>query len=115
MISNGDKIKEAWNNLTKLLPKWAKDKANLFLLADQELVIHQAKEKEVHIKKDRCVQCGECCLNIPDNFTPFGTNGEGRCNALDENYSCSAGGNKPFKCLADPLKTNIPNCSIRYF
>ena len=51
ITDDGKAIKKAWENLIETLPQWAKDKANLFLLADQELVIHQAKGIPVHIKK----------------------------------------------------------------
>ena len=79
--TNGKAIKEAWGNLVSLLPDWAKKKANLFLLADQELVLHQAFGFDVHIKDKRCVMCGSCCLETPDGHTPFGSTNM-VCNAL---------------------------------
>lgn len=116
---NPDELKRAWDALVKLLPSWAREKANLFLLADQELVIHQASGQEVHIKKDRCIYCGSCCLETPDGHTKFGSDEEMKCNALykdgEGNWLCGAGPNKPFRCLSDPLKGNVPDCGIAYF
>lgn len=117
-MDNGKEIKQAWENLIKVLPDWAKDKANIFLLGDQELIIHQAKNVPVHIKKDRCVQCGECCLSTPKGHTPFGSDDKKKCNALyrDGNkWLCKAGPNRPFRCLSDPIKANVPGCKIRYY
>jgi hypothetical protein len=111
------KITEAWNNLVALLPEWATKDRGLFLLANQELVIHQACGYEVHIKDGRCTNCGDCCLETPDGHTPFGSNDEEVCNALykDGNkWLCNAGAKKPFRCLADPMKENVPTCEIRY-
>lgn len=118
MEVNSKALEKAWEILIELLPEWIKDKANIFLLADQELVIHQAKGYEVHIKKDRCIQCGECCLETPKKHTPFGSNDELKCNALykeGDRWLCDAGSKKPFKCLADPLKVNVSGCAITYF
>jgi len=118
ITDDGKAIKKAWENLIEILPQWAKDKANLFLLADQELVIHQAKGIPVHIKKVRCVNCGECCLQTPKKHTPFGSDDEFKCNALEkvgDKWLCTAGPNRPFRCLADSLKANVPGCNIRYF
>lgn len=80
--TDGAEIKAAWEKLKSLLPEWVNKKANLFLLADQELVLHQAMGLDVHIKTGRCVRCGECCLETPDGHTPFGSDDELKCNAL---------------------------------
>jgi len=116
---NKKKIEKAWNDLVALLPTWATEKANLFLLADQELVIHQAigVGLEPHIKKDRCTHCGDCCLETPDGHTPFGSDDEEKCNALykeGDKWLCGAAANRPFRCLSDPMKGNVPTCQIRY-
>ena len=111
-----EEITKAWDDLIALLPEWATKDRSLFLLSDQELVIHQAPGFEVHIKKDRCTNCGDCCLQTPDGHTPFGSDDE-KCNALykeGDKWLCGAKANKPFRCLADPMKASVPTCDIRY-
>jgi len=80
--THGKEIREAWEKLVSLMPDWMRKKGNLLLLGDQELWIHQARGCEVHIKKDRCTNCGDCCLETPDGHTPFGSDDEMKCNAL---------------------------------
>jgi len=112
------KVKKAWERLVSLLPEWVIKDRTLFLLADQELIIHQAPRVEVHIKKERCTNCGDCCLQTPDGHTPFGSDATEKCNALyrdKDRWLCGAGPNRPFRCLADPLKANVPTCDIRYY
>ena len=101
------------------LPDWATyEDAEFKLLRNQELVAFKFPKDEWKVKRDRCVQCGECCLDVPEGHTPFGTNGEGKCNMLvkeGDKLVCKAGYNKPFACLGDPSINNAPGCNIRYF
>ena len=101
------------------LPDWVFDKTStLRILKGLELVAFREPKKEWKVKKVRCVQCGECCLDMPDGHTPFGSDEEGKCNALKkegDKWICTAGDKKPFVCLGDPLKGNTPSCSIEYF
>ena len=110
-------MKKEFKQLMKVLPDRTKDRT-IMILADQELVAFKEPRQEIKIKKVRCVQCGECCLDVEENHTPFGTNGEGKCNMLDttgDKWKCLAGYKKPFSCLSDPLKANTPSCTIEYF
>jgi hypothetical protein len=100
------------------LPEWVDPNATLILLADQELVAFKTPNEELKVKKERCVQCGECCLDTPDGHTPFGSDDEDKCNALKkegDKWLCTAGAKKPFRCLPDPNQITYPSCSIRYF
>ena len=110
-------MKKEFNALVKALPDWAK-KRTIMVLADQEMLAIKIPRQEALIKKTRCVQCGECCLDVPDRQTPWGSDEEGKCNALKKDrdkWICIAGLQKPFTCLTDPLKGNAPGCSIEYF
>jgi hypothetical protein len=101
------------------LPEWAVKKAKtntMMILVGNELVAFKDPKKEWKIKEIRCVQCGECCLDTPDGHTPFGSDDENKCNALEkvgDKWLCRAGPVKPFRCLPDP--SDDYNCSIRYF
>jgi hypothetical protein len=100
------------------LPGWVSKDSTLMLLADQELVAFKVPGGSLKIKKDRCNQCGECCLDTPDGHTPFGSDDEDKCNALvkdGDRWLCTAGPRKPFRCLPDPNPKIYPGCSIRYF
>jgi hypothetical protein len=114
---NKEQIERAWNELVALLPEWATKNTHLRLLANQESVMDQAPGHELHIKTKRCTQCGDCCLETPKGHTPFDSDDEQKCNVLykqDDKWLCDAGANKPFRCLADPMKANVPTCDIRY-
>lgn len=98
------------------LPDWVNPKLTLMLLAGQELVAFKHPSGDIKIKKTRCNNCGECCLFIMDGSTPFGNDDEGKCNALekrDGSWHCTAGPNKPFRCLFDP--PGHDGCSIEYY
>jgi len=103
------------------LPKWAEDKARdhtIMVLIGQELAAFKDPGEKWKIKKIRCVQCGECCLDTPDRHTPFGSDDEDKCNALKkdrEKWICTVGPRKPFRCLPDPNPKSYPGCNIRYF
>lgn len=99
------------------IPDWVSKHQLLTLLAGQEVVAFKWPGEDWKIKVERCNQCGECCLDIPQNHTPFGADEEGRCNALKEEDGkliCTAGRNKPWCCLHDPLNIDELGCSIRY-
>jgi hypothetical protein len=100
------------------MPNWVDPHGTLILLCDQELVAYKEPRKEVRVKKERCNQCGECCLDTPDGHTPFGSDDENKCNALvkdGDRWLCTAGPRKPFRCLPDPNQKIYDGCSIRYF
>ncbi|MCK5602101.1 hypothetical protein KAR91_09535 [Candidatus Pacearchaeota archaeon] len=100
------------------LPGWVDENQTLMLLSGQELVAFKEPGQEWRVKKDRCVQCGECCLDTPDGHTPFGSDDEDKCNALEkvgDKWLCTAGAKKPFRCLPDPNQKEYTGCSIRYF
>jgi hypothetical protein len=102
--------------LYELYP-FAKDNT-LIILADTELLGFKTPRKEWKFKQERCNQCGECCLDVPPNHTPYGADEEGKCNALvkeGEKRICTTGFMKPFACLADPLNIDEIGCSIRYY
>jgi hypothetical protein len=99
------------------IPEWATNaNQHLKILSNQELVAFKEPGGDWEIKKTRCVQCGECCMDV-FNLTPFGGDDEGKCNALvkeGDRWLCTAGADKPFRCLQDPLKANNPDCPIEY-
>jgi hypothetical protein len=100
------------------LPDWVDPNGTLMLLCDQELVAFKEPGKSIKIKKQRCNQCGECCLDTPDGHTPFGSDDENKCNALvkrGDKWFCTAGAKIPFRCLPDANKRAYSCCSIEYF
>lgn len=104
---------------TLRLPDWISKDQTLMLLSGQELVAYKEPKGEWKVKKERCNHCGECCFDIPDSHTPFGSDEEGKCNMLEEEngkWLCRAGWKKPFCCLSDPTENDINElgCSIRY-
>jgi hypothetical protein len=104
------------NTINFKLPEWIDENQTLTLLCGQELIAFKHPNEEWKIKKIRCNQCGECCMNIPDNFL-YGTNGEGKCNKLvkeGDKWLCTAGKDKPFCCLQDPANIEEIGCCIRY-
>jgi len=108
-------FKRQFEKALALLPDWARGR-KIMLLADQELVARRDPEGPLMVKVSRCDQSGECCLDIPQGHLDFGTNGEGRCNKLADDGSCTAGHQKPFGCLDDPPQSELDelNCPIRY-
>jgi hypothetical protein len=111
-----NELKEAIEKVIELLPDWASKKHNLVFLSDQELVFKYNERQGLKLKTVRCNHCSACCLDVPENHLPFGTNGEGRCNALGDNGDCTAGHARPFSCLEDPVETEFEEleCCIRY-
>jgi hypothetical protein len=101
------------------LPDWVSKHQPLMLLAGQELVAFKWPGQDWKIKIVRCNKCGECCLDIPNEHTPFGSDSEGKCNALQRvdnknEWVCTAAHQKPWCCLGDPLNIEELGCSIRY-
>lgn len=110
-------LKEAFENLFEALPDWAKDR-RLVLLSGIELVAAKDYGHDWKIKKVRCNQCGECCLDMEPDYLPFGVSKEGICNMLEQagdKMLCKAGHVRPLCCLADPEKENAFHCCIEYF
>jgi len=98
------------------LPDWVGKDDILMLLHGQELVAFKHPCGDWKVKKVRCNQCGECCLDVEPGHVPFPVE-DGKCSMLDtsgEKWFCKAGHKKPFACLGDPLKENSPNCVIEY-
>jgi hypothetical protein len=113
-MTDRDKALEATlERVLELLPEWAIKDRTITLLADQELIASWNIHEGLKIKKVRCNLCAECCLDMPENYLPFGTNGEGRCNMLSDEGKCTAGHNRPFACLGDPSDPDL-ECCIRY-
>jgi len=97
------------------LPDWVDKDKTLMLLSGQELVAFKYPKGEWKVKEVRCDQCGECCHDTPEGHTPFGST-DNVCNALefrDGKFYCTAGPNRPHRCLPDPLE-GVYNCSIKY-
>ena len=107
-------------NISIVLPEWAAKKAKtntMMILVGNELIAFKEPKKEWKFKKERCVQCGECCHGLEGGETPFGSDDETKCNALKKDgnrWICTAGPSKPYRCLTDPQDPDL-NCSIRYF
>jgi hypothetical protein len=110
-------LMEIIEELIEALPDWARKKRQLRLTADQELIFKWNDREGVRLKVVRCNQCAACCLEIPDDYLSFGTNGEGRCNKLTEDGLCSAGHQRPSCCIDDPPENDFKDlgCCIRYF
>lgn len=99
------------------LPDWVDPDATLMLLCNQELVAFKFPRKKWRIKKVRCNQCGQCCHDTPEGHTPFGST-DNVCNALkfeDGKFLCTAGANRPYRCLPDPLEGVYSECCIEYY
>ena len=99
------------------IPDWVSTDETLTLLAGQELVAFKHPMKEWKVKSVRCNQCGNCCLDLSNILTPFGTDDEGKCNKLkkeDDKWLCTAGHQKPFCCISDPASIEDVDCCIRY-
>jgi len=114
------KSKEIIKELIEALPDWGKSQQFTILLG-MELYASYAPGGKIKIKKVRCNFCGQCCMDLIPNHktqTPYGVDGEGKCNALrknrDGNWICNAGTHKPYSCMQDPLKSNTPECCIEY-
>jgi hypothetical protein len=98
------------------LPDWISPDSTIVILAGQELVAFKEGSDDWKVKKTRCNKCGACCLEVPEGYLPFGTNGEGRCNMLNDDMTCGAGIKKPFVCLRDPPISALKDlgCCIEY-
>ena len=68
------------------------------------------------VKKVRCNNCGECCLDVGENWT-FPADDEGKCSKLikeGDKWVCDAKYDTPIRCVPDPLKANAPLCCVEY-
>ena len=96
---------------------WVDENETLMLLSGQELVAFKTPKSKWKVKKVRCDQCGECCMDTPKRHTPFGSNEEGVCNALKKEgnrWVCDAKQCRPFRCLPDPFE-GLYDCCIEYY
>jgi len=112
------KLKLAIREVIKELPEWAKNQ-QITIIAGMELLASYLPGGEIELKTVRCTFCGQCCMTLRPNSneTPYGVDDEGKCKALyleGSRWLCGAKFKKPFSCLQDPLKVNVPECSIRY-
>lgn len=80
----------------------------------QLIAFKRPGEDIIHVKATSCNRCGSCCKGNPK--TIFGNDENGYCNMLEEErdgtWVCTAGKNRPFMCLPDPI--NEPECCIEY-
>ena len=98
------------------LPDWV-DERDIFIVAGMEVVaIRRAYQKTINVKKDRCSQCGKCCMDVSkDHFAGVGS--DGNCeylsfDKLSNLYECKIGPYKPFHCcVVDQI---IPECTVTY-
>ena len=68
------------------------------------------------VKTTLCNNCGECCLDMGENWL-FPPDDEGKCSKLvreNDSWVCSADYDTPVRCMPDPLKENAPSCCITY-
>jgi len=94
------------------LPDWAK--GTITIHNDMELVAYQIPGKRMKVKKTRCTNCGECCLNVPDGHFSWGIDEEGKCDRLEkqgDKWVCTAGREKPFNCCT---VVSEENCDIEW-
>lgn len=113
-MADYEKFKEAVKQMILNLPDWAKNQ-QIMVLAGMELLVYYVPGDKIQIKKVRCNFCGDCCLDYPD--TPYGVDDEGKCNKLEfdgDKWICLARFHKPYNCLHDPLKENVPDCNIEH-
>jgi len=113
------KLKLAIKNVIKELPDWAKDQQITIIAGMEMLASYLPGDADVKVKKVRCDFCGQCCMTLRPNSneTPYGVDNEGKCNVLyfeSGKWLCGANFKKPISCLEDPLKANVPECSIEY-
>ena len=90
-----------------------------WLVADQELVASKEPVDDFWEVKDiRCNFCGSCCMDVPPNHLPYGTDDEGKCNMLIKQstgeWKCDTGHAKPWSCLGTPNKDNAPDCCVTF-
>ena len=104
------------------LPGWC-DERHISIFAGIELAAYKPfGEDRFKIKTARCVQCGNCCVNLPKGQYPLDEQGD--CVHLDkgaepgEARPCKLGAMRPFPCCeGDPAKSgwaDIAKCSIKY-
>lgn len=64
------------------LPNWVNPKKTMMLISGKELIAFKISGQPWKVKKTRCNQCGECCMDFPK--VPFGCDDEGKCNKLEK-------------------------------
>jgi len=99
------------------LPDWINPNDTILIFAGQELVAVKEPKGELKIKTVRCNKCGECCMDVSNEETPFGADDEGKCKALKKEgneWLCTAGLFRPFMCMPDPNNVDEASCCIRY-
>lgn len=99
------------------IPDWVNPNDTILVFAGQELIAIKEPKSNLKIKTVRCNKCGECCMDVPNNVTPFGSDDEGKCKALkktEDGWICMAGLQRPFLCMPDPNNVDESTCCIRY-
>jgi len=99
------------------IPDSFADQRLTFLAGSKELIATKVPWEDFWlVKTTRCNYCGECCMDIGENWL-WPPDDEGKCIKLVKNgdkWECSAGHDTPVRCIPDPLKTNSPTCCITY-
>ena len=95
------------------LPEWT-DGRRITVLAGIESVIKRMNGNW-YIKVNRCIKCGKCCMDVPDNWA-HGKGEDGHCQHLKyeaNEYLCKLGINRPYKCcVGDGI--DMADCSITW-
>ena len=100
--------------LTIDVPEWAQERS-IVILAGMELLAIKRPEQPLQVKVIRCNRCGKCCMDVGDSPL-IKADTYGGCPFLEIEspgvYKCGAGFDKPYSCLMDPNKKNVPECCI---
>lgn len=115
MSDKYERFKAAVKEMIVNRPDWVGNQ-EILVLAGMEVLVDYVPGDPIKIKTTRCNFCGDCCLDFPP--TPFENDEEGRCVKLERTpqgeWKCTAGFDKPYKCLLDVSKANSPDCVIEH-
>lgn len=105
--------------ITLTLPDWV-DERHIYILAGVELVAYKHFGEKWKVKKNRCVQCGECCTGHKQGNPHMEIDKDGTCIYLipdGEKQICGKVEYRGFNCATgDPIKDkwSETNCKITY-
>lgn len=103
--------------ITLDIPDWAMEGDLRLIRNNLETIAHKENgaDSPWQIKEVRCNNCGECCLDVGQEFM-YGDD-EGKCKFLikeSDGWKCNAGGMRLIGCLGDPDTNEYDECSIKY-
>ena len=84
---------------TIIIPDWVDDQTNIYITAGIEPFMKRVN-KVWYKKVVRCIKCGKCCMNVPNNWVR-GQGKDGNCQHLKfsaNEYLCNLKAERPFIC-----------------